>query len=87
MFPDAVAARIDRLALDSPAVFDWLQRKGNVADTEMHRVFNCGIGMVVVVAAADAERAHALLTEAGETVHAIGTVFPRAAGAPGTLVV
>ena len=87
MFPDAVAARIDPSRWTRPAVFDWLQRKGNVADTEMHRVFNCGIGMVVVVAAADAERAHALLTEAGETVHAIGTVFPRAAGAPGTLVV
>jgi len=58
-----------------------------VADAEMHRVFNCGIGMVVVVAAADAERARALLTEAGETVHVIGAVVPRVAGAPGTVVV
>ena len=53
----------------------------------MHRVFNCGIGMVVVVAAADAERAAALLAAAGETVYRIGTVVPRAPGAPGTVVV
>jgi len=87
MFPEAVAARIEHASWTRPAVFDWLQRSGNVADAEMHRVFNCGIGMVVVVAAADAERARALLTEAGETVHVIGAVVPRVAGAPGTVVV
>jgi phosphoribosylformylglycinamidine cyclo-ligase len=53
----------------------------------MHRVFNCGIGLVVVVAAADADRASALLTAAGESVFRIGDVVPRAAGAPGTTVV
>jgi phosphoribosylformylglycinamidine cyclo-ligase len=63
MFPDALAARIDRACWPRPPIFDWLQRAGNVGDEEMHRVFNCGIGMVVVVAAAEAERAQALLTE------------------------
>ena len=53
----------------------------------MHRVFNCGIGMVVVVAARDADRAAAFLTDAGERVFRIGSVVPRAAGAPGTVVV
>ena len=52
----------------------------------MHRVFNCGIGMILVVAPADAQRAQALLAAAGETVHRIGVVVPRAAGAPGTVV-
>ena len=87
MFPAHLAARLERARWPRPAIFDWLQRAGNVAEAEMHRVFNCGIGMVVVVAAAEAERAAALLAAAGETVHRIGAVVPRAAGAPGTVVV
>jgi phosphoribosylformylglycinamidine cyclo-ligase len=86
MFPDGLAARIDRASWPRPAIFDWLQRAGNVADAEMHRVFNCGVGMIVVVASADAERAQAQLAAAGETVHRIGTVIPRATGAPGTVI-
>ena len=86
MFPDGLAARIDRASWSRPAIFDWLQRAGNVADVEMHRVFNCGIGMIVVVASADAERAQTLLAAAGEIVHRIGTVIPRANGAPGTVI-
>jgi phosphoribosylformylglycinamidine cyclo-ligase len=87
MFPDHLAARIERARWPRPAIFDWLQVAGNVADAEMHRVFNCGIGMVVVVAAAEAERAAEFLREAGETVYRIGSVVPRAPGAPGTVVV
>ena len=67
-------------------MFDWLQRAGNIDEAEMHRVFNCGIGLVVVVAAADADRAEALLRGEGETVHRIGRVETRPAGAPGTVV-
>jgi phosphoribosylformylglycinamidine cyclo-ligase len=87
MFPATLAARLERDRWPRPPIFDWLQRAGNVADAEMHRVFNCGIGMVVVVAAADAEPAAALLTAAGEAVFRIGSVVPRAPGAPGTVVV
>jgi phosphoribosylformylglycinamidine cyclo-ligase len=87
MFPDHLAARIERARWPRPAIFDWLQVAGNVADAEMHRVFNCGIGMVVVVAAAEAERAAEFLGEAGETVYRIGSVVPRVPGAPGTVVV
>ena len=57
-----------------PALFRWLQEQGNVAEDEMHRVFNCGIGMVAVVAAADGKRAAARLRAAGETVYEIGSV-------------
>ena len=57
-----------------PALFRWLQQQGNVAEDEMHRVFNCGIGMVAVVAPADAKRAAARLRAAGETVYEIGRV-------------
>ena len=52
----------------------------------MHRVFNCGIGMVVIVAAADAALATRLLTEAGETVFEIGRIEARAEGQPQTVV-
>jgi phosphoribosylformylglycinamidine cyclo-ligase len=86
MFPDALAARVDRTAWPRPAIFDWLQQAGGVADVEMHRVFNCGIGFVVVVAPSDAARAQARLEAAGETVHRIGTVVARAPGAAGTVV-
>ena len=52
----------------------------------MHRVFNCGIGMVVVVAAADAERAQTLLREAGENVWPIGRIVQCQPGQPQTVV-
>jgi phosphoribosylformylglycinamidine cyclo-ligase len=87
MFPDHLAARLERPRWPRPAIFDWLQRAGNVADGEMHRVFNCGIGMVVVVAAAEAGRAAQILGDAGESVYHIGSVVPRVRGAPGTVVV
>ncbi|MBN8927589.1 MAG: phosphoribosylformylglycinamidine cyclo-ligase [Rhodospirillales bacterium] len=61
-----------------PPVFTWLARTGGIAAEEMLRVFNCGVGMVAVVAAADADAAMALLRQAGETVSRIGTI---AAGA------
>ena len=86
MFPDGLAARIDRASWPRPPIFDWLQRAGQVTDAEMHRVFNCGIGMILVVAPADAQRAMAQLASAGETVHRIGTVVPRTTGMPATVV-
>jgi phosphoribosylformylglycinamidine cyclo-ligase len=86
MFPSGLAARLERGNWPRPAIFAWLQKAGNVTDAEMHRVFNCGIGMIVVVAPADAERAAALLTGAGETVFRIGAIAARAPGAPGTVV-
>ena len=80
------SANSHRARWPRPPIFDWLQQHGNVADAEMHRVFNCGIGMVVVVAADDAERAEQSLRQAGETVYRIGTVVPRAPGTAGTVV-
>jgi len=70
--------RLARVALDAwprPALFHWLQQAGNVSAEEMLRVFNCGIGMIVVVAAADADRAAALLGEQGETVYRLGSII------------
>jgi phosphoribosylformylglycinamidine cyclo-ligase len=86
MFPSGVAARIDRRSWPRPAIFDWLQRAGNVAEDEMHRVFNCGIGMVVVVGSADADRATQALRAAGETVYRIGAVEAHAGETPATVI-
>ena len=85
MFPDTLAARLDPHAWPRPAIFDWLQRQGNVDAAEMHRVFNCGIGFVLVVAADAAATAIDRLRDLGEVPYAIGAVVPRAAGAPGTV--
>ncbi|WP_090569043.1 phosphoribosylformylglycinamidine cyclo-ligase [Belnapia rosea] len=74
VLPDGVAAEVDAGSWSVPAVFGWLARTGNVAPEEMLRVFNCGIGMVVVVAAGAVAEATALLEGAGETVFRIGTL-------------
>jgi phosphoribosylformylglycinamidine cyclo-ligase len=81
-----LCAQIDRSAWQRPPLFDWLQAQGGVADEEMHRVFNCGIGMVAVVAEADAARALALLDTAGERAWRIGSVRERRGGEPQTVV-
>ena len=86
MLPDAVAAHLDGKTWQRPAVFDWLEQRGNVADVEMHRVFNCGIGMAIVVARADVEPALRLLAGHGERAALIGSIVPRAPGAAGTVV-
>jgi phosphoribosylformylglycinamidine cyclo-ligase len=86
VLPDGVSAVLERSAWPLPPLFRWLQEQGNVADGEMHRVFNCGIGMVVVVASADADRATTVLRSAGETVHRIGAIEPRPAGGAATVV-
>jgi phosphoribosylformylglycinamidine cyclo-ligase len=69
-----------------PPLFKWLQQHGGVADAEMHRVFNCGIGMTVIVSAENADAAFAQLTAAGETVSRIGTIRARQDGEHQTIV-
>jgi phosphoribosylformylglycinamidine cyclo-ligase len=81
-----LAAVIEKSAWPRPMLFDWLQAQGQVAEAEMHRVFNCGIGMVLVVAEADAAAAMAQLTAAGETVYRIGRIERRTQGQPATVV-
>jgi phosphoribosylformylglycinamidine cyclo-ligase len=87
VLPDNVTAVIKANSWTWPAVFQWLQAQGNVALDEMHRTFNCGIGMVVVVAAADAEAAMRFLSERGETVYRLGEIRTREAGQEQTVIV
>ncbi|WP_425087264.1 phosphoribosylformylglycinamidine cyclo-ligase [Stappia sp.] len=80
VLPDTLAARIDLTALSVPPVFGWLASTGGVAQSEMLRTFNCGVGMVVAVSADTAEAVAEVLRAEGETVSRIGTLEPRAAG-------
>ncbi|KAB2932088.1 MAG: phosphoribosylformylglycinamidine cyclo-ligase [Candidatus Contendobacter sp.] len=74
VLPANTKAVIDMQSWRRPAVFQWLQQQGGVAEAEMRRTFNCGVGLVVCVAAEDAGRAQAILQEAGETVWPLGQI-------------
>jgi len=83
---DNLTAVLDGAAWTMPPLFQWLQQHGGVADAEMHRVFNCGIGMTVIVSKENAEAAMAQLQAAGETVYRIGEIRARAEGQAQTIV-
>ena len=72
--PDGLRARLDARTWRAPPVFGWLQDVGKVPTDDMLRTFNCGLGMIVVVAAGAAERTARALVEAGETVSTVGTI-------------
>ncbi len=74
VLPAGTSATIDTGSWQRPAIFDWLQERGNVDPREMHLTFNCGVGMTVVVAQADAARTIDFLNQAGETAWQIGTI-------------
>lgn len=83
---EKLTAELDSRNWPLPPLFAWLQREGGVADAEMHRVFNCGIGMVLVVSPDDAALASGLLSAAGEVVWNLGTIRRRAQDEAQTLV-
>ncbi|HYY60046.1 MAG TPA: phosphoribosylformylglycinamidine cyclo-ligase [Burkholderiales bacterium] len=86
VLPNGTQAIIKKSSWPRPEIFNWLQQTGNVAEEEMFRVFNCGIGMVVVVSRDEAQRATALLKQEGELVYEIGRI-DAAGGEPQALVV
>src|SRR5690606_33584364 len=77
MLPAGLQAAIRADAWQRPAIFDWLQSEGAIADSEMHRVFNCGIGMVLAVAPDDLEPVLRFLSQAGEEPCHLGEVVVR----------
>ncbi len=83
---EGLTAHIDGKRWPRPPLFKWLQEQGSVAEAEMLRVFNCGIGMIVIVAEADANAAVDMLRAAGETVWRIGSIATRAPGEEQTVV-
>ena len=74
VLPKGCRAVIDGRAWQRPAIFDWLQQQGNIADAEMYRTFNCGVGMVVVLPADQAQSAIEQLNAAGEQAMLIGSI-------------
>lgn len=77
ILPEHLAAEVDLKSWPRSELFQWLQANGNVDDEEMLRVFNCGIGMVVVCAAEQSQALGQILESTGETVFHIGTIVNR----------
>jgi len=74
VLPEGTKAVINRNSWQRPALFDWLQQNGNVEESEMLRTFNCGVGMVVCVAEADADKTIELLNAQGEQAWRLGHI-------------
>ncbi len=77
VMPDNLAVTIDLSAWDMPPVFQWLSEAGNIETSEMLRTFNCGVGMVAIVAADKADEIQSTLTQNGETVFVLGSVVKK----------
>ena len=76
VLPEGLGARLDLDAIAPPPVFGWLAATGGVAPEEMMRTFNCGVGMMAIVAADRADEVAAVLREEGEPATVIGEVVP-----------
>jgi phosphoribosylformylglycinamidine cyclo-ligase len=74
VLPEGTKCILDSAAWDRPAVFDWLQEKGNIDWHEMHLTFNCGLGMIVVVDEKDAQQTIDILTAEGEAATLVGRI-------------
>ena len=74
VLPDDLGAQIDLDSWELPGVFKWMADVGAISETEMLKTFNCGVGMILVVKADEAEALTKLLTKAGETVYSMGNV-------------
>ncbi|AXU94054.1 phosphoribosylformylglycinamidine cyclo-ligase [Erwinia persicina] len=74
VLPDNTQAVLSESSWEWPAVFGWMQQAGNVSRFEMYRTFNCGVGMVIALSPADADRAVQLMTDAGEKAWKIGVI-------------
>ena len=85
VLPQDTCARVDTGAWQRPAIFDWLQQTGHVSTAEMHRTFNCGIGMVICIDPADVQRTLEQLAEHGEDACVIGQIEP-CKGAPAVIL-
>ncbi len=81
VLPEGMAAHLTKGSWPQTELFAWLQKTAGIDDIEMNRTFNNGIGMVVVVDAANAEATAATLRSLGETVYTIGVIAPQGSGA------
>jgi phosphoribosylformylglycinamidine cyclo-ligase len=86
VLPEGTQARLEEARWPRLAIFDWLQRHGHIDRDEMHRTFNCGIGMVLVVARKDVDAAIGTLKEHGVDAYEIGAIAQRKEGEPPTVI-
>ncbi len=86
VLPADVTAALQKKSWHMPPLFQWLQQQGNVTDHEMYRVFNCGIGMVLILAEEFADTALMLLRSGGETAWHVGRIRPRNTNSPQTVI-
>jgi phosphoribosylformylglycinamidine cyclo-ligase len=77
VLPDDIAVRLNLASFNVPPVFGWLAREGGVAESEMLRTFNCGIGMIVVAQASKADEVEQALRAAGESPVRVGQIIAR----------
>lgn len=77
VLPDDLAASIDTSSWQFSELFTWLQNEGNIAQSEMYRTFNCGVGFVIVVPKDKADAAIQTLTDAGEKAWKLGEMVSR----------
>jgi phosphoribosylformylglycinamidine cyclo-ligase len=87
VLPENACARLEASRWPRQAIFDWLQKRGHIADAEMLRTFNCGIGMAIVVARVDVAATLDALAAQGCEAYEIGAIVERGAGEPQTVVV
>ena len=74
VLPNHLAATLNKESWQMPKIFQWLQQQGNIETNEMHRVFNCGVGMVIVLPASQSEKAIEHLNQMGEHAWLIGEI-------------
>jgi phosphoribosylformylglycinamidine cyclo-ligase len=86
MLPQGMRAVLRKKMWPRPEIFNWLQKNGTVAEDEMHRVFNCGIGMVICVAREQVAAATMMLKREGELAYEIGFVEAGNPGEPEAVV-
>ena len=86
VLPETACARLQRSSWPSLPIFEWLQKNGRIEDREMARTFNCGIGMVLIVAKDSAQQALAALGAMGVEAYAVGEIAKREAGEPQAVV-
>ena len=87
VLPAGLMAEIQKNSWTLPPLFQWLQAQGNISDVEMHKTFNCGIGMVIIVAQENVTAATKLLSDVGEQVFTLGKIRAQNTGEAPTIVV
>ena len=86
VIPEGLCAKLEGKSWPRLAIFDWLQKHGRIEDAEMHRTFNCGIGMALIVDKRESKSTIEAFEAHGVQAYEIGTIVESAAGEPQAVV-